>query len=222
MMARKRIIVVGAGGFAREVRWLLEEIDAVDPTFEFVGYVVSDLKLLGAHDSRDEVVGDTGWLRQNRNRFDGLAIGIGMPAARGRVATELLSDYGADAFPPLIHPNVRFDRHSCRVGAGSLLCAGVTATVNVVFEPFALVNLDCTLGHESVVGRASVLNPSVNLSGGVTIGPGVLVGTGAQVLQYVSVGEGATIGAGAVVVKDVPAGVTVVGIPAKPFSKGKA
>jgi serine acetyltransferase len=59
----------------------------------------------------------------------------------------------------------------------------------------------------------------VNISGGVDIGRGVLVGTGAQILQYVRVGDGATVGAGAVVRSDVPAGVTVVGIPAKPLEK---
>jgi serine acetyltransferase len=50
----------------------------------------------------------------------------------------------------------------------------------------------------------------------------VLVGTGAQILQYVQVGEGAQVGAGAVVTKDVPPGVTVVGIPAKALEKKQA
>lgn len=219
MSPRKRLVIFGAGGFAREVRWLAEEIDALAPSFTFVGYVVSDLQRLGAHDSKKDLLGEVSWLREHRSSFDSIALAIGTPAARTSVGQALIAEFGEGVFPALVHPSVKLDRKSCKIGPGALLCAGVVATVNVEFGPFALVNLQCTLGHEAKVGWASVLNPSVNLSGGVTIGPGVLVGTGAQVLQYLSVGAGATVGSGAVVVKDVPAGETVVGIPARPIGR---
>lgn len=221
-MSRRRIVVVGAGGFAREVRWLIEEIDAQAPAFEFLGYVVSDLSRLGEHDSKDEVLGDYGWLASNRSRVDALAIGIGTPAARLRVSADLLTEFPEDRWPSLVHPNVRFDRRSADLGPGVLLCAGVVGTVNLKLRPFSMVNLACTLGHECEVGRGSVLNPTVNVSGGVVFEEGVLVGTGAQVLQYLRVGRGATVGAGSVVTKDVAPGATVVGAPAKPPEKKKA
>jgi sugar O-acyltransferase (sialic acid O-acetyltransferase NeuD family) len=220
-MSKRRVAVLGAGGFAREVRWLIEEIDGASPSFEFAGYVVSDLALLGEHDSRAEVLGDTTWLRENRNRFDALAIGIGTPAARLKVSAELLRDFPEDRWPALVHPNARFDRKSTRLGPGVLVCAGVMGTVNLELQGFSLVNLSCTLGHECVIGRGAVLNPTVNISGGVVIGEGALVGTGAQVLQYLKVGNGATVGGGAVVTKDVADGVTVVGAPAKPLERKK-
>ena len=95
------------------------------------------------------------------------------------------------------------------------MCAGSVGTVDLEFHEFSMINLLCTIGHESRIGRGAVLNPTVNISGGVTIGEGVLVGTGAQVLQYIKVGENATVGAGSVVIKDVEAGATVFGIPAR-------
>lgn len=218
-MNLKRIAVIGAGGFAREVKWLIQEINAQKPTFEFVGYVVSDLNRVGEHDSTGEIVGDMEWLRQNRSRIDAVAIGIGTPGARLKVSRELAADFSPEYWPPLIHPSARYDRATCDIGHGVILGAGSIATVNVRFEPFCTVNLACTIGHEAVIRRGSVLNPTVNISGGVDVGEGVLVGTGAQVLQYLSVGNGATVGGGAVVTKDVPPGVTVVGMPAKPLAR---
>lgn len=212
----RRYVVIGAGGLAREVRWLIEECAREASSHTFVGFVVSDTSLLGAHDSVEEVLGDLAWLDANRDRFDALAIGIGTPAIRLMLAEQLEKTYPAECWPPLVHPNVRFDRARCTIGHGAALCAGVVATTNVVVEPFAFVNLACTLGHEAIVGRGSVLNPTANISGGVRLGPGVLVGTGAQVLQYLNVGASATIGAGAVVTTDVAENSTVVGIPARP------
>ncbi len=216
-MALKRMVVVGAGGFAREVAWLIRAINDVAPTFEFVGYVVSDVSRLSEHDS--PVLGDLTWLEANRGSVDALANGIGTPGARMRVTAELQGREPGVAWPPLIHPSVLLDRQSSTIGEGVILCAGVIGTVNVVLEPFAMVNLACTLGHEAHLGRGTVLNPTVNISGGVRLGAGVLVGTGAQVLQYVKVGDGATVGAGAVVTRDVAPGDTVVGVPARPMGK---
>lgn len=216
MPKRQRICIVGAGGFAREVAWLIREISRETDRFELVGHVVSDLSKLCDHDSREAVLGDYDWLERELDSVDALACGIGTPSSRLRVATELEARFPNLAWPVLAHPTATFDRASTDLARGTIVCAGVVGTVNLALEPFAMVNLCCTLGHEARIGAGSVLNPSVNVSGGVNIGRGVLVGTGAQILQYVNVGDLATVGAGAVVTKDVAAGVTVVGVPAKP------
>lgn len=220
MQTKKKIAIIGAGGFAREVRWLLNEINQVMNLYEFVGYIVSDLNKLGDLDSKENVLGDFSWIEKSHNKIDCLASGIGTPASKLKVVDTLKKQFPDLEWPALIHPTVRFDHSSCAVAEGVILCAGIVGTVNITFSAFSMVNLNCTLGHESTLGRGCVLNPTVNISGGVNIGEGVLVGTGAQILQYLKIGAHSVVGAGAVVTKDVEAGTTVVGVPAKPLVKG--
>ncbi len=217
-MDRKKLVIIGAGGFAREVRMLAADITAqpgAETGYEFVGYLVSDPASAGPFDSAEEILGDFTWLTEHVDQWDCLAMGIGNAAPRLRVADELEAIHGPEVWPALVHPAAHFDKESCRVGHGVQICANVIGTVNLVFEPFAMVNLSCTIGHEAVLKRACTLNPSVNISGGVTVGAGTLVGTGAQILQYLEIGDGSIVGAGALVTKSLPAGVTAVGMPAK-------
>ena len=221
-MGTRKLVIIGAGGFARELKWLAAEITADSHTagsYEFVGYLVSDTASTSPYDSSDEILGDFNWLQDNPDAYDCLAMGIGNAAPRLKVADELelmLETKESSAlWPTMIHPSAQFDHSTAKIDYGVQICASVTGTVNLELEPFALVGVGCTLGHEAVLRRACTLNPGANISGGVDIGAGALIGTGAQVLQYLKVGQGAIVGGGAVVTRDVDDDALVVGVPAR-------
>jgi sugar O-acyltransferase (sialic acid O-acetyltransferase NeuD family) len=216
------LVIVGAGGFAREVRMVARDITRAGDrpeAYEFVGYVVSDPAAPGPHDSGDEIIGDLGWLAAHGDSWDVLALGIGYAAPRLKVADELAAVWGPDRWPALVHPSAVVDHDSCTLGHGAFVAPLAVMTVGVSLGPFAAVNYACTVGHESVVGRGSTLLPGSNVGGGVVIGDGVMVGSGAQVLQYLEIGDRVRIGAGSLVTKSVPAGKTAVGMPAR-WSRG--
>jgi sugar O-acyltransferase (sialic acid O-acetyltransferase NeuD family) len=207
----KRIAVVGAGGQARDTAWLIEQINAHAPTFEFVGFLVSDLGALTPHDSAVE--GDESWL--DDNDIDALALGIGSPSARHAVAARLEAKHPSIEWPQLIHPSAIVAHATNTIGRGVMISSYVVATGGCTIGDHVVLNPHVTVGHDSEIRRATVMNHAAGVSGTTRIGERVLIGTGARVLQGLRVGQGATVGAGAVVTKDVEPDTVVVGVPAR-------
>jgi sugar O-acyltransferase (sialic acid O-acetyltransferase NeuD family) len=121
-------------------------------------------------------------------------------------------------FEAVIHPSasIASDVHAgdgLQVMAGAIVQTGVRVGENVILNTGTIVDHDCVIGDHAHVA------PGAILSGCVHIDQGVHVGTGASIIQGIRVGMGSTVGAGAVVLHDIPAGITVVGVPAKELSK---
>jgi sugar O-acyltransferase (sialic acid O-acetyltransferase NeuD family) len=210
-MSLQKIVVIGAGGFAREVMDIIDAINAVSPTFEPCGYLVEEAYFtLGARINGLPMLGTLEWLR---NRDDVLAVGgIGAPEVRRRMMSE--AEALGIRFATLVHPHAVLTRWTT-LGVGTVVTAGCILTNGISIGRHAQLNLHCTVGHDAVLDDFATLAPGVHVSGSVRLGEGCYVGTGANIIERKTLGAWSVVGAGSTVVSDVPANSTVVGVPAR-------
>lgn len=114
----------------------------------------------------------------------------------------------------IVHPTAVIDPWA-EIGAGAFVGMGALVQVGAVVGRHVIINSGAVVEHDCRIGDFAHVAPGAALAGGVTVGEGALVGLGARVLQGLSIGAGSRVGAGAVVTRDVPAGATVVGVPAR-------
>jgi sugar O-acyltransferase (sialic acid O-acetyltransferase NeuD family) len=141
-------------------------------------------------------------------------VAIAAPTARRRLAATLAAR-GMQA-RTLTHPRAVLSPHA-RVGAGAIVQANTIVSCDAVLGAHCQVHYNATIGHDAVLACCVTVYPGAHVAGGVRLGAGVQVGSGAVVLPGLMVGDGAVLGAGAVVTRDVAAGATVVGSPARPL-----
>lgn len=207
------LIIVGAGGLGRGVAALVESINARTPTWHLRGFVDDDEALHGDSVMGYPVHGDVDWLSQKTDlRF---VTAIGDREARRHVANQL--NQAPVQSTSLTHPSVSVHR-TAEVEPGTILREGVATAVDFQIGPHAVLNMNCTIGHDSVLNAFVTLHPGVHISGSARLKTGVTMGSGSVVLPNITIGRDATIGAGAVVTEDLPAYCTAVGIPARPLS----
>ncbi|HHX60670.1 MAG TPA: acetyltransferase [Epulopiscium sp.] len=207
----KKIIIVGVGGFGREVAWLIERINQIKPTWELLGFVDDNIELIGSVVGGYPVLGDCNWLnRQQGELYAVCAIGA------SKVRKQVIKKLKGVKFATLIDPKVEMSKR-VNLGEGCIICAGTILTVDITIGSHVIINLDCTIGHDAVMNDFVTLYPSVNISGNTVLGECVEMGTGCQIIQGITIGDETIVGAGAVVVRELPRACTAVGSPAKPI-----
>lgn len=207
----QRIAIIGAGGSARDILVIVEAINKIEPTFDFLGFIVdTQYGEPGAIVDGKPILGDFSWIEQNPDVQ--LVCGVGSPGDR-RELVRRAEELGA-TFCTLIHPHAVLTPR-IKIGRGTVISAGCLFTSCINIGSHVHLNLAVTVAHDCVIEDFVTISPGVHCSGNVTINEGCFVGTGANIIEKIKIGHWSTIGAGCAVIRDVPDNATMVGVPGK-------
>lgn len=204
----KDIVIIGAGGFGKEVAWLIEQINKKTPTWKLVGFV-DDYIEVGTMINGTKVLGPVEYLK---NLSIYAVCSISDPNTRQKVIESIKET--SVRFPTLVHPLVELS-DSVEIGEGTIICEGARFTVNIQIGRHVIIYHNDVICHDVIVSDYVSIMPSVNLSGNVKVGERSFIGVGSKIIQNIKIGSSSIIGSGTVIIRDVPANKTVVGVPGK-------
>lgn len=212
-LTMKKLIIVGAGGFGREVyAWAKGHPDA-GRVWEIAGFLDDDATVLDAYHYPVGVIGSVEMYQPNADEL--FVCAIGAPRIKKKVCEALLSR--SAEFISLVHPSVILGEH-VQLGRGVVLCPRVTLTSDIVVGDFVAVNCHSSGGHDVVIGNWATISGHCDLTGNTRYGVGAFLATGARIVPGRRVGDYAYVGAGSVVIRSVKDGQKVFGNPASPLA----
>jgi len=197
-----RFLIVGSGGFSREVADLIADLGHIPVAFfdEFPGASVHSPTGLPVFE--DPTLVD----------YEAVAVAIGDSTVRER----MFNRFAESRIPTLVHPSASVSP-SAHVSMGALIMHNAVISARARIGAGVIVNVGCYVAHDCEVGAFTHLAAGVNLGGGVVVGSRSLCGTGSIVLPQTVIGDSVVLGAGAVVNRDVADGLVVAGVPARPL-----
>ena len=209
----KRVLIVGAGGFAREVHawfeaWQMAEASRCDD-YRFAGFLDRNPKALEGVVIDAEILGDPATYQPQADEV--FVCGLGLPQPK-MLCCRGLQRRGA-VFLTIVHPTALVGPR-CSLGTGCVVCPYVVVTCDVRIGDFAVLNAHSTIGHDARLGHGVTLSGHADVTGHVTLGDEVFLSSHASVIPGVTVPDRVMVGAGSVVVRASESDVTLFGVPA--------
>ena len=203
------IIIVGAGGFGREVYlWAKDSFDFTK--YQIKGFLSKNKSDLDNFDIKVRIIGDPDYYEIKEN--DRFLFAIGDIDVKKHLVTKL-KEKGAK-FLTLIHPTA-IVANTAKIGQGVIICPFVTVSDNVQLGDFVMMNIYSSCGHDAKVGKYCILSPYATLNGFVVLEDEVFLGTHATVIAHKKVGYQSKVSANSVVMRDVQPNKIVFGVPGK-------
>jgi sugar O-acyltransferase (sialic acid O-acetyltransferase NeuD family) len=207
-----KIVIIGAGGHARETLGIFLERIEQGEGWEVLGFIDENPSNHGRRLDGFPVLGDFDWFKDVGQEDVRVICAVGTPQVCRQLVHKARS-LGLQ-FISAVSPRARISPYA-RIGQGVIIFPNVIVNSGATIGDFTTLNVAVTVSHDTVVDNFCNINPGAHLAGNVTVGEGCYIGMGANIIQGISIGPWSIIGAGAVVVRDMPANVTAVGVPAK-------
>lgn len=198
--------IIGNGGFGREVFHSFSDQDKENSIF-----FVSDEYYLNS------MINTLPLSEFNYEKYE-VVVAVGDPKLRENIVKYLPKK---TKFFTHIHESVKLLDKNIEIGDGSIICAGTILTTNIRIGKHCHLNLQSTIGHDTIIGDFFTTAPGVKVSGNCTIGNRVYVGTNASIREKINICDDVTIGLNSGVVKDINESGTYVGLPSKKITKNK-
>ena len=220
MSTTNKLVIMGAGGFGREVHaWLIDSIKhgvcqpTTDTVWEVAGFIDDTPDALNTFAGVPPILSNFEAYQAQPNTY--VVCAIANPVVKKRLTEKSLAK-GVEFFT-LIHPSVVIGTNVV-IGKGSVICPFTVLSTDLEVGEFVTINSGCTIGHDSSIANYCTLSGHCDVTGGVKLREGAFLGSHAVIVPNVIVGEYAVVGAGSVAIRKVAPGVTVFGVPAKRIS----
>jgi sugar O-acyltransferase (sialic acid O-acetyltransferase NeuD family) len=205
----QRIVIVGAGGFGREVlQWAREAWPSRASLI--AGFLSDDPRRLDGFATGVGILSAIDDYRPEAGDY--LLLAIGVPYARRRVA-ECLQSWGS-RFLTLVHPDARVAT-TATIGEGSIICPYAIVSDSAAVGRCVLANYFTSFGHDAAAGDYAVLSPYASLGGGARIEDEVFLGMHASVGPGKHLGVRTKVSANSCALVNAPSDSLVFGVPGR-------
>jgi len=210
MSALPKLVIIGAGGFGRETLAWAEQSVQFGVEWTIKGLIDDNPDALTGKNTPGRYLGKISDYQPAADEVFVCAIGV--PGLK-RKCSELIASRGG-RFTQLFHRTAVLG-HNVECAEGVILCPYAVASANNRLGRGVAINLHASVDHDANVGDWSQINCHCDLTAAVQVGSEVFLGSRVSVIPNVKIGDRAYIGAGTVVLRDVPPGWKMVGMPAR-------